>query len=142
MCGPGLVKPGQGKSWASSCGEAIRSGRDGVLLDPREHVTEPGKRFDTAPFAGSNKGSQDRRRPAERPSHGKDGIERPMPAFSGLLSDSSKWFRISAGHVCKRNYERRALGLIGMIQSAAGNNKGTSSIAADRVLPEGENATS
>ena len=26
----------------------------------------------------------------------RDGIEPPTPAFSGLLTDSAKWFRISA----------------------------------------------
>jgi hypothetical protein len=45
----------------------------------------------------------------------RDGIEPPTPAFSGLLTDSSKWFRISAGHSWKRGYERVILGLIGMI---------------------------
>jgi hypothetical protein len=27
----------------------------------------------------------------------RDGIEPPTPAFSGLLTDNAKWFRISAG---------------------------------------------
>ena len=44
----------------------------------------------------------------------RDGIE-PPPAFSGLLTDNAKWFRISAGISWKRSYERVVLGLIGMI---------------------------
>src|SRR5438067_2258184 len=34
---------------------------DGVRRDAREHVAEPGKRLDAAPFAGSNEASQHRR---------------------------------------------------------------------------------
>jgi hypothetical protein len=45
----------------------------------------------------------------------RDGIEPPTPAFSGLLADNAKWFRISAGVSCKRSYERASLGLIGMV---------------------------
>ena len=45
----------------------------------------------------------------------RDGIEPPTPAFSGLLTDNAKWFRISAGNSWKRSYERVVLGLIGMI---------------------------
>jgi site-specific DNA recombinase len=45
----------------------------------------------------------------------RDGIEPPTPAFSGLLADNAKRFRISAGVSWKRSYERVSLGLIGMI---------------------------
>jgi len=45
----------------------------------------------------------------------RDGIEPPTPAFSGLLTDSSKGFIISAGISWNRSYERVSLGLIGMI---------------------------
>ena len=45
----------------------------------------------------------------------RDGIEPPTPAFSGLLTDTAKWFRISAGDSWKRSSERVHLGLIGMI---------------------------
>jgi len=45
----------------------------------------------------------------------RDGIEPPTPAFSGLLTDTAKWFRISAGYSWKRSYERVVLGLTGMI---------------------------
>ena len=34
----------------------------------------------------------------------RDGIEPPTPAFSGLLTDNAKWFRISAGDSWKRSY--------------------------------------
>lgn len=37
------------------------------------------------------------------------------PAFSGLLTDTAKWFRISAGCSWKKSYGRVVLGLIGMI---------------------------
>jgi hypothetical protein len=45
----------------------------------------------------------------------RDGIEPPTPAFSGLLTDSAKWFRISAGYSWKKTYGRVVLGLLGMI---------------------------
>jgi len=45
----------------------------------------------------------------------RDGIEPPTPAFSGLLTDNAKWFRISAGHCWKRSYAKPVLGLFGMI---------------------------
>jgi len=45
----------------------------------------------------------------------RDGIEPPTPAFSGLLADNAKRFRISAGVSWKRSYGRVSLGLIGMI---------------------------
>ena len=45
----------------------------------------------------------------------RDGIEPPTPAFSGLLTDNAKWFRISAGGSWKRSYERVSLVLVGMI---------------------------
>ena len=45
----------------------------------------------------------------------RDGIEPPTPAFSGLLTDTAKSIRISAGYSWKRSYERVNLGLIGMI---------------------------
>jgi hypothetical protein len=45
----------------------------------------------------------------------RDGIEPPTPAFSGLLTDSAKWFRFSTDDSWKRSYERVVLGLIGMI---------------------------
>jgi site-specific DNA recombinase len=45
----------------------------------------------------------------------RDGIEPPTPAFSGLLTDNAKWFRISAGCSWKKSYERGVLVLIGMI---------------------------
>jgi hypothetical protein len=45
----------------------------------------------------------------------RDGIEPPTPAFSGLLADNAKRFRISAGDSCKRSYTRVSLGLIAMI---------------------------
>ena len=45
----------------------------------------------------------------------RDGIEPPTPAFSGLLTDSAKWFRFSTGDSWKRSFERAVLGLIGMI---------------------------
>lgn len=43
------------------------------------------------------------------------GIEPPQPAFSGLLTDSSEWFRIRAIACVRKSYERPPLGLIGMI---------------------------
>jgi hypothetical protein len=45
----------------------------------------------------------------------RDGIEPPTPAFSGLLTDNAKGFRISAGDSWKGSYEKRSLGLIGMV---------------------------
>ena len=45
----------------------------------------------------------------------RDVIEPPTPAFSGLLTDNAKWFRISAGNSWKRSYERVVLVLIRMI---------------------------
>ena len=45
----------------------------------------------------------------------RDGIEPPTPAFSGLLTDSAKWFRFSVFDSWKRIYQRIVLGLIGMI---------------------------
>ena len=45
----------------------------------------------------------------------RDGIEPPPPAFSGLLTDSAKWFRFSVFDSWKRIYQRIVLGLIGMI---------------------------
>ena len=45
----------------------------------------------------------------------RDGIEPPTPAFSGLLTDNAKWFRISAGDSWKSTYRTLLLGLSGMI---------------------------
>jgi site-specific DNA recombinase len=45
----------------------------------------------------------------------RDGIEPPTPAFSGLLTDNAKWFRISAGDCWKSSYVDSSLGPIGMI---------------------------
>jgi len=45
----------------------------------------------------------------------RDGIEPPTPAFSGLLTDTAKWFRISAGCSWKESYASVVLGLLGMI---------------------------
>jgi hypothetical protein len=45
----------------------------------------------------------------------RDGIEPPTPAFSGLLTDTAKWFRIIAGVSCQKSSERVSLGLIGMV---------------------------
>jgi hypothetical protein len=45
----------------------------------------------------------------------RDGIEPPTPAFSGLLTDSAKWFEINANACRRRSYERSPLGSIGMI---------------------------
>ena len=47
----------------------------------------------------------------------RDGIEPPTPAFSGLLTDSAKWFRISAGHSCKRSFKLGVLGPFGIISA-------------------------
>ena len=45
----------------------------------------------------------------------RDGIEPPTPAFSGLLTDSSKWFRIRASDNWKKTYEIPPLGPFGLI---------------------------
>ena len=45
----------------------------------------------------------------------RDGIEPPTPAFSGLLTDSSKWFRIRATSCPRKSYAEPPLGLIGMV---------------------------
>jgi hypothetical protein len=52
------------KNWwpVSSGGEQFAQPGDGVCRDAREHVAEPGKRFNAAPFAGSNEAPQHRRR--------------------------------------------------------------------------------
>jgi hypothetical protein len=42
------------------------------------------------------------------------GIE-PPPAFSGLLTDLAKWFRINASACSKETYRRPRLGPIRMI---------------------------
>ena len=43
-------------------GKQFAQPSDGVRRDAREHVTEPGKRLDAAPLAGSNEAPQHRRR--------------------------------------------------------------------------------
>jgi len=45
----------------------------------------------------------------------RDGIEPPTPAFSGLLTDNAKWFRISVSQHDGKGYQRLYLGSIGMI---------------------------
>jgi hypothetical protein len=45
----------------------------------------------------------------------RDGTDPPTPAFSGLLTDTAKWFRISAGCSWKKSYASVVLVLIGMI---------------------------
>jgi len=45
----------------------------------------------------------------------REGIEPPTPAFSGLLIDNAKWFRISVGDSWRKSYVRSLLVLIGMI---------------------------
>jgi hypothetical protein len=42
----------------------------------------------------------------------RDGIEPPTPAFSGLLTDSAKFFRISVDSCCKSSCAILPLGLI------------------------------
>jgi hypothetical protein len=54
-------------------------------------------------------------RPSKTPMSKLNSKVQPPPAFSGLLTDSAKWFRISAGHSCKGSYQRVNLGLVGMI---------------------------
>ena len=43
-------------------GKQLTEAGDGVPRDARKHVVEPGKRFDTAPFARSDEASQHSRR--------------------------------------------------------------------------------
>jgi len=51
----------------------------------------------------------------DRLSHGRDGIEPPTPAFSGLLIDTAKWFEISGSTCVIGTYKGRRLGPVGMI---------------------------
>ena len=44
----------------------------------------------------------------------RDGLEPPTPAFSGLLTDNAKAFRMSAGAWCNGSYWKTLLGLNGM----------------------------
>ena len=44
----------------------------------------------------------------------RDGIEPPTPAFSGLLTDNAKWFRIRASSCWRKSYQGPSLGLFGM----------------------------
>ncbi len=44
----------------------------------------------------------------------RDGIEPPTPAFSGLLTDCVKWFRISGSPWPNETYAKRLLALFGM----------------------------
>ncbi len=45
----------------------------------------------------------------------RDGLEPPTPAFSGLLIDKAKRFRINGNHWWKSTYVKRQLVLIGMV---------------------------
>ena len=44
----------------------------------------------------------------------RDGLEPPTPAFSGLLTDNAKAFRMSAGAWCNGSYWKPLLGLHGI----------------------------
>ena len=45
----------------------------------------------------------------------RDGIEPPTPAFSGLLTDNVKWFRINGSLWWRISYAKRLLVPIGIV---------------------------
>src|SRR6516162_853472 len=53
---------GRGSRRLPVVGKQFAQPGDGVRRHAREHVTEPGKRLDAAPLAGSNEAPQHRRR--------------------------------------------------------------------------------
>ena len=49
----------------------------------------------------------------------RDGIEPPTPAFSGLLTDTAKWFRMRVKSCCSATYQLGRLRPLGTVSANA-----------------------